>query len=197
MINTNTQQNTTITPSKIDTSSIYLKKSELPKNVSSFKNDVKYISESALECWLKAHTYISKSEIEQLIKKANLVVIDNINKQYDDEAINSLNKHIEDIKGEIVAIKDRLNTDYLLKDDAKQEYLKKEDYHELKDASVISDAYNTLEELRASLNEVMNGFYIVNSERGDSKDLVIVKNHQIINIIKDGIPQQQLIWQEE
>ena len=108
MINTNIDKPTQKLTSAISESSIYLKKSELPQNVSSFKNDAGYISSSALGSWLKEHAYISKTEITSLINKANLVVIDTVNKSTDREAINRLNKEITGIKGEIVEIKDKL-----------------------------------------------------------------------------------------
>ena len=108
MINTNIDKPTQKLTSTISESSIYLKKSELPQNVSSFKNDAGYISSSALGSWLKEHAYISKTEITSLINKANLVVIDTVNKSTDREAINRLNKEITGIKGEIVEIKDKL-----------------------------------------------------------------------------------------
>lgn len=108
MINTNTDKPTQKSTATISESSIYLKKSELPQNISSFKNDVGYISSSALGVWLKEHAYISKTEITSLINKANLVVVDTVNKSADSEAINRLNQEITGIKGEIVEIKDIL-----------------------------------------------------------------------------------------
>lgn len=108
MINTNTDKPTQKSTATISESSIYLKKSEFPQNISSFKNDVGYISSSALGVWLKEHAYISKTEITSLINKANLVVIDTVNKSADSEAINRLNQEITGIKGEIVEIKDIL-----------------------------------------------------------------------------------------
>ena len=108
MINNNTNKTTQKSTATISESSIYLKKSELPQNVSSFKNDVGYISSSALGTWLKEHAYISKTEIMSLINKANLVVVDTVNKSADSEAINRLNQEIKGIKGEIGAIKDIL-----------------------------------------------------------------------------------------
>ena len=108
MINTNTDKPTQKSTATISESSIYLKKSELPQNISSFKNDVGYISSSALGIWLKEHAYISKTEITSLINKANLVVVDTVNKSADSEAINRLNQEITGIKGEIVEIKDIL-----------------------------------------------------------------------------------------
>ena len=108
MINKNTQQTTQISSGIKSESTIYLKKSELPKDISSFRNDVGYISTSALGVWMKEHSYLTKSEINTLIKNANLVVVDSINKSMDDDAISRLNDDITNIKGEIVAIKDRL-----------------------------------------------------------------------------------------
>ena len=108
MINKNTQQTTSNSTGTKSESTIYLKKSELPKDISSFRNDVGYISTSALGAWMKEHSYLTKSEINTLIKNANLVVVDSINKSMDDDAISRLNDDISNIKGEIVAIKDRL-----------------------------------------------------------------------------------------
>ena len=107
MINNKTQQNTNVNTGTKSESEIYLKKSELPKELSSFRNDVGYISESALAAWMREHSYISKNEINNLISRANLVVIDTVNKSADSDAINRLNEDISNIKGEIVAIKDR------------------------------------------------------------------------------------------
>ena len=53
MINKNTQQNNSVNIGTISESTIYLKKSELPKNVSSFKNDVGYMSKSDHNTCLK------------------------------------------------------------------------------------------------------------------------------------------------
>lgn len=108
MINKNTQQTTSNSTGTKSESTVYLKKSELPKDISSFRNDVGYISTSALGVWMKEHSYLTKSEISTLIKNANLVVVDSINKSMDDDAISRLNDDITNIKGEIVAIKDRL-----------------------------------------------------------------------------------------
>jgi hypothetical protein len=119
MINNNTGKTTQKSTATISESSIYLKKSELPQNVSSFKNDAGYISSSALGAWLKEHAYISKTEITSLINKANLVVVDTVNKSADSEAINRLNQEITGIKGEIVEIKDileNINNTYVSSD---------------------------------------------------------------------------------
>ena len=49
MINNKTQQKpVTTTTTKVSESSVYLKKSELPKDVSSFRNDAGYITSSSL-----------------------------------------------------------------------------------------------------------------------------------------------------
>ena len=354
MINNNTQQKTNTNTSSISESSIYLKKSELPKDISSFRNDVGYISASALSTWLKEHSYISKSEITSLIQKANLVVVDSINKSMDDDAIARLNADVSDIKGEIVAIKDKLvdieegsitidivetlakksdiptkvsdlqndanyltshqslegyvkksdlpsgeiatkdwvegkgyltkhqslaayakksdlpdltpyvteewiqeqgfisdiqdlnnyakksdlsnyvksstllqyakknsvydksyidtfilskeeagntypskvdaDNKYLSKTDARKQYLMIEDYNGIKDASVISTAYNekTMEDLEADVDKLRNGFYIVHYN-----DIAIVENHQVIRFFEDGLPQPRIEWIEE
>lgn len=113
MVNNNTSQNTVKVTTTQSESSIYLKRSELPKNLSSFKNDVGYISSTALNLWMKEHSYLSKNEIVELIKKANLTVIDTVNRTYDEDAINRLLgvliDKVDNISGEFVAIKDRLN----------------------------------------------------------------------------------------
>ena len=108
MVNNKTQK-TTATTATVSESNIYVKQSDLDKmTLGSFRNDVGYISSSALSAWMKEHSYLSKSEITALINKANLVVIDSINKEYDEDAIARLNEDIADVKGEIVAIKDKL-----------------------------------------------------------------------------------------
>lgn len=109
MINNNKQQNTNVSTGTVSESNIYLKKSELPKDISSFRNDVGYISSSTLATWLKEHSFISKNEINNLISQANLVVIDTVNRSADADAINRLEAKISDMAGEIVAIKDRLS----------------------------------------------------------------------------------------
>lgn len=101
MINqNNTQKNTNVSVGKKTKSEIYLKKNELPKNVSSFTNDAGYISQSALNSWLNNHDYIPVSNIKELINKAYPVIESQHN---DDTTV------IRNIKGEIVAIKDKLN----------------------------------------------------------------------------------------
>ena len=113
MINTNTDKPTQKPTATISESSIYLKKSELPQNVSSFKNDAGYISSSALSAWLKEHSYISKTEITSLINKANLVVVDTVNKSADSEAINRLKLIIEGEIAEIKTILENINKTYV------------------------------------------------------------------------------------
>lgn len=112
MINTNTDKPTQKPTATISESSIYLKKSELPQNVSSFKNDAGYISSSALNAWLKEHSYISKTEITSLINKANLVVVDTVNKSADSKAINRLDL-IEKEIAEIKTILENINKTYV------------------------------------------------------------------------------------
>lgn len=112
MINTNTDKPTQKPTATISESSIYLKKSELPQNVSSFKNDAGYISSSALSAWLKEHAYISKTEITSLINKANLVVVDTVNKSADSKAINRLDL-IEKEIAEIKTILENINKTYV------------------------------------------------------------------------------------
>ena len=103
MINNNTQ-NKPQTSTKTSESTIYLKKSELPSNVSSFKNDAGYITSSSLDIWLKEHSYIPKNEINTLISK-----VDISNKSIDGSAIKGNTSDIAIIKGEIVGIKDVLD----------------------------------------------------------------------------------------
>lgn len=108
MVNNNTPK-TTVTVAKVSESDIYVKQSDLEKmTLGSFKNDMGYISSSALTLWMKEHSYLSKNEINTLINKANLVVIDSINKQYDEDALRILDEKVNDLAGEIVAIKDKL-----------------------------------------------------------------------------------------
>lgn len=109
MENKSTFKSTTVSTGTVSESTAYLKKSELPKNVSAFRNDAEYISSSALDEWLKSHSYISKSEIETLIKRANLVVIDTVHNTSDSASIARLDEYDNVLRGEIVAIKDRLN----------------------------------------------------------------------------------------
>lgn len=109
MVNNNTQQNTNKNTSSVSESLIYLTKENLPKNVSYFKNDAGYISSSALSLWLKEHSYLSKDDIENLISAANITVVESVNNTTDIEAINRLESKINNLAGEFVAIKDRLN----------------------------------------------------------------------------------------
>lgn len=129
MVNNNTNK-PTVTVAKVSESNIYVKQSDLDKmTLGSFKNDVGFISSSALSTWMREHSYLSRNEITALINKANLVVIDSINKEYDDDAISRLNEDVSDMKGEIVAIKDKLRDidgDYI-KADTEQSFAKKVD----------------------------------------------------------------------
>ena len=147
MINTNTDKPTQKPTATISESSIYLKKSELPQNVSSFKNDVGYISSSALGTWLKEHAYISKTEIMSLINKANLVVVDTVNKSADIEAINRLNQEITKIKGEIGAIK------YIL-ENINSTYVSTERIKSLATKTDISNLSDEIDEISTSLSNI-------------------------------------------
>ena len=147
MININTDKPTQKSTATISESSIYLKKSELPQNVSSFKNDVGYISSSALGTWLKEHAYISKTEIMSLINKANLVVVDTVNKSADSEAINRLNQEIKGIKGEIGAIKDIL-------ENINSTYVSTERIKSLATKTDVSNLSDEIDEISASLSNI-------------------------------------------
>ena len=147
MINNNTNKTTQKSTATISESSIYLKKSELPQNVSSFKNDVGYISSSALGTWLKEHAYISKTEITSLINKANLVVVDTVNKSADIEAINRLNQEIEGIKGEIGEIKDIL-------ENINSTYVSTERIKSLATQTDISKLSDEIDEISTSLSNI-------------------------------------------
>lgn len=143
MINTNTDKPTQKPTATISESSIYLKKSELPQNVSSFKNDVGYISSSALGAWLKEHAYISKTEIMSLINKANLVVVDTVNKSADSDAINRLNR----IEKEIVEIKDILNK-------ISNTYVSTESINSLATKTDIANLSDEIDEISTSLSNI-------------------------------------------
>ena len=147
MINTNIDKPTQKSTATISESSIYLKKSELPQNVSSFKNDVGYISSSALGAWLKEHAYISKTEIMSLINKANLVVVDTVNKSADSEAINRLNQEIKGIKGEIGAIKDIL-------ENINSTYVSTERIKSLATKTDIANLSDEINEISTSLSNI-------------------------------------------
>ena len=147
MINNNTNKTTQKSTATISESSIYLKKSELPQNVSSFKNDAGYISSSALGVWLKEHAYISKTEIMSLINKANLVVVDTVNKSADSEAINRLNQEIKGIKGEIGAIKDIL-------ENINSTYVSTERIKSLATKTDIANLSDEIDEVSTSLSNI-------------------------------------------
>ena len=147
MINTNIDKPTQKSTATISESNIYLKKSELPQNVSSFKNDVGYISSSALSTWLKEHAYISKTEITSLINKANLVVVDTVNKSADSEAINRLNQQIKVIKGEIGEIKDIL-------ENINSTYVSTERIKSLATKTDISNLSDEINEISTSLSNI-------------------------------------------
>ena len=147
MINTNIDKPTQKSTATISESNIYLKKSELPQNVSSFKNDAGYISSSALGVWLKEHAYISKTEIMSLINKANLVVVDTVNKSADIEAINRLNQEITKIKGEIGGIKDIL-------ENINSTYVSTESIKSLATKTDIANLSDEIDEISTSLSNI-------------------------------------------
>lgn len=126
----------------VSENSIYLKRSDLPKNVSSFNNDANYISEDALNTWLQNHSYLSESDIKSLIEKNNIVIINEVNKTSDENTIKQLESYIDKIAGDINAIIDKLN-DYneiieslklssIELQNKEKDYAKKDDIDDLK-----------------------------------------------------------------
>ena len=126
----------------VSENSIYLKRSDLPKNVSSFNNDANYISEDALNEWLQNHSYLSESDIKSLIEKNNIVIINEVNKTSDENTIKQLESYIDKIAGDIDAIIDKLN-DYneiiesiklssIELQNKEKDYAKKDDIDDLK-----------------------------------------------------------------
>lgn len=107
----------------------YLKKSELPKNISKFKNDVGYISEATLDEWMKNHSYIKQDEIESLISAANVEVVEQAKNLNENEAIKRLDTCVCSLKGEVGEIKDIISgmkNDFISAEDAEQ-FAKKTD----------------------------------------------------------------------
>ena len=163
MINNNTSKNTNVnTSTKIETN-IYLKKSELPKNVSSFKNDVGYISESALNAWMKEHSYLSKNEINTLISKANLVVVDKINKTYDDDALALLTRKVNELAGEVLKIKDKL-TGFISID-------KEDSFATKSDLSGINNKITNISTKLGSINTQISQINTTTSQKADKSEI--------------------------
>lgn len=163
MINNNTSKNTNVnTGTKIETN-IYLKKSELPKNVSSFKNDVGYISESALNTWLKEHSYLSKNEINTLISKANLVVVDKINKTYDDDALALLTEKVNDLAGEVTALKDKL-TGFISID-------KEDSFATKSDLSGVNSKITNINTKLGNINTQISQINTTSSQKADKSEI--------------------------
>lgn len=163
MINNNTSKNTNVnTGTKIETN-IYLKKSELPKNVSSFKNDVGYISESALNAWMKEHSYLSKNEINTLISKANLVVVDKINKTYDDDALALLTRKVNELAGEVLKIKDKL-TGFISID-------KEDSFATKSDLSGINNKITNISTKLGSINTQISQINTTTSQKADKSEI--------------------------
>ena len=163
MINNNTSKNTNVnTGTKIETN-IYLKKSELPKNVSSFKNDVGYISESALNTWMKEHSYLSKNEINALISKANLVVVDKINKTYDDDALALLTRKMNKLAGEVLKIKDKL-TGFISID-------KEDSFATKSDLSGVNNKITNISTKLGSINTQISQINTTTSQKADKSEI--------------------------
>ena len=163
MINNNTSKNTNVnTGTKIETN-IYLKKSELPKNVSSFKNDVGYISESALNAWMKEHSYLSKNEINTLISKANLVVVDKINKTYDDDALALLTRKVNELAGEVLKIKDKL-TGFISID-------KEDSFATKSDLSGVNNKITNISTKLGSINTQISQINTTASQKADKSEI--------------------------
>ena len=163
MINNNTSKNTNVnTGTKIETN-IYLKKSELPKNVSSFKNDVGYISESALNTWMKEHSYLSKNEINALISKANLVVVDKINKTYDDDALALLTRKVNELAGEVLKIKDKL-TGFISID-------KEDSFATKSDLSGVNNKITNISTKLGSINTQISQINTTTSQKADKSEI--------------------------
>ena len=116
MINNNTQKKNNVSVGTKKESEIYLKKSELPKDVSSFRNDAGYISQSTLNSWLKEHNYIPENNIKTLISSSYKIITNQ-----------DVDSYIPEIKGEIVAIKDRLGNIESGITEIKDEYAKSDD----------------------------------------------------------------------
>ena len=95
---------------------------------------------------------------------------------------------------DIYLTKTSADVKFASKEMVESEYLKIEDYRGLKSTIVINDDYKekSLEVLKGDLNKLINGFYIVNHT-----DVVIVKDHDVANIFKDGTPQTVIKWKEE
>lgn len=163
MINNNTSKNTNVnTGTKIETN-IYLKKSELPKNVSSFKNDVGYISESALNTWMKEHSYLSKNEINTLISKANLVVVDKINKTYDDDALALLTRKVNELAGEVLKIKDKL-TGFISID-------KEDSFATKSDLSGVNNKITNISTKLGNINTQISQINTTTSQKADKSEI--------------------------
>ena len=163
MINNNTSKNTNVnTGTKIETN-IYLKKSELPKNVSSFKNDVGYISESALNTWMKEHSYLSKNEINALISKANLVVVDKINKTYDDDALALLTRKVNELAGEVLKIKDKL-TGFISID-------KEDSFATKSDLNGVNNKITNISTKLGSINTQISQINTTTSQKADKSEI--------------------------
>lgn len=136
-------------------------------------------------------TSVFNSTLKNYVTKDSVYTKNNIN------GILTEYLKIKDAKNTYVP-RDEIENTYITIKDATNSFLTIEDYRGLKDASTINTQYKdrSLDDLRQDLskdiNLTMNGFYIVNKN-----DVVIVKDKEIINIFKDGVPQANLVWTEE
>lgn len=109
----------------------YLKKSELPKNISEFKNDVGYISKDTLVGFMDEIESLISAVVEQAKKNIN----ENEAIKNEKDAIKRLETCVCSLKGEVCEIKDiirGMKTDFVSAEDAKQ-FAKKTDITSLKE----------------------------------------------------------------
>jgi hypothetical protein len=139
--------------------------------------------------------YVKNSVLTSTLKnyatKSSVYTKNNINTLLNDYL------KVKDAKDTYVP-RNEIEDTYITIKDATNTFLTIEDYRGLKDATTINTQYKEkqIEDLKQDLakdiNLAMNGFYIVNKS-----DVVIVKDKEIINIFKDGVPTANLIWTEE
>ena len=152
-----------------------------------------YVKNTTLTSQLNG--YVKNSVLTSTLKnyatKSSVYTKNNINTLLNDYL------KIKDAKDTYVP-RNEIEDTYITIKDATNTFLTIEDYRGLKDATTINTQYKEkqIEDLKQDLakdiNLAMNGFYIVNKS-----DVVIVKDKEIINIFKDGVPQANLVWTEE
>lgn len=152
-----------------------------------------YVKNTALTSQLNG--YVKNSVLTLTLKnyatKSSVYTKNNINTLLTDYL------KVKDAKDTYVP-RNEIEDTYITIKDATNTFLTIEDYRGLKDATTINTQYKEkqIEDLKQDLakdiNLAMNGFYIVNKS-----DVVIVKDKEIINIFKDGVPQANLVWTEE